>query len=142
MSRSKTVSGAKVVCYINNRAVGVVTSFSWTSSTPRRKIHCIDIPYPVELAATTSDISWQMQLVRTIGDGGAQGIGIATESGLISREKYFTIQLIERTSNLTIFRADYCQTDSENWSVAPKGLMMGNISGSGIAWANETATAT
>lgn len=137
--RPKIVVAAKVLVYVNGKLFGRCTSFSWTSSTPRKKIRTIDIQHPVELAATTVDITWTLGALRTIGDGGLQGAGIVAQQSDLSREKYFTIQLVERTSGLTLFRSDLNNTDGESWGVTAKGLLAGSAQGSGILWVNETA---
>lgn len=139
-NRPRLVTAAKVLCYVNGKLLGRVTSFSWTSTTPRKKIRGVDIPHPLELAATTTDVSWNMGVLRTVGDGGMQGAGmIAAQQADVVREKYFTLLLIERSSNLVLFKADYCNTDSENWSINAKAIMSGQVTGSGIVWNNETA---
>jgi hypothetical protein len=139
MTRPKIVVAAKILVYINGKLFGRCTSFSWSSMTPRKKIRTIDIQHPVELAATTVDIGWQMGVLRTIGDGGLQGAGVVAQQSDLSREKYFTIQLVERTSGLTLFRSDLNNTDAEQWGVTAKGLLSGTANGSGILWVNETA---
>jgi hypothetical protein len=139
MSRPKIVSAPRILVYVNGKLFGRCTSFSWTSSTPRKKIRTIDIPNPVELAATTVDVTWNLGALRTVGDGGLQGVGIAPQQTDLSLEKYFTLQLIERTSGLTIFRSDLCNTDAETWSVTAKGLLAGAANGSGIIWSNESS---
>lgn len=139
-TRPKLVSAPRILVYINGRLFGRCTSFSWTSTTPRRAIHTIDIANPVELAATTTDVAWQMGVLRTVGDGGAQGAGIVADQVNVIKEKYFTLLLIERQTNMTIFKSDLCNTNVENWSIAAKGLMLGQISGSGLVWVNEAST--
>jgi hypothetical protein len=139
MSRTSSLHGARILCYVNGRLFGRITDFNWTSATPRKKIHTIDIPHPVELASTTADVTWTMTVIRTVGDGGAQGMGMTTTAPLLSREKYFTILLLDRGTDLTLFRADLCMTDSESWNVAAKSLIIGQIAGSGIVWLNEAA---
>jgi hypothetical protein len=139
-TRPKLVSAPRVLVYINGKLYGRCTTFQWSSITPRRRIHVCDIAVPVELAATTTDVTWQMGVLRVIGDGGAQGSGIVADQLNISREKYFTLTLIERQTDMVLFQADLCNTDSEIWSIAPKGLMQGQISGSGITWVNEASS--
>jgi hypothetical protein len=78
-----------------------------------------------------------MNVLRTIGDGGMQGVGLVAQQTDISREKYFSILLLERESDMPLFKADLCQTDSEQWTVTAKGLAAGQISGGGIIWGNE-----
>jgi hypothetical protein len=140
MARPKLVSAPKILVYVNSKLFGRCTSFSWTSQTPRKRIQTIDVMHPMELAATTTNVSWTMGVLRTIGDGGLQGAGVVSQQSELSREMYFTIQLVERTSGLTLFRSDMNNTDSEQWSVTAKDLLLGNVSGSGISWVNETAS--
>jgi hypothetical protein len=139
-NRPKLVVAAKVLVYINGKLFGRCSSFQWTSLTPRKKIRTIDIQWPVELAATTTDVTWSMAVLRTIGDGGMQGAGVVAPQNVLSKEKYFTLLLVERTSNLTLFKADMCAVDSEGWSVNAKSLMAGQVSGSGIIWVNEASS--
>lgn len=138
--RPKLVVAAKVLVYINGRLFGRCTSFQWTSRTPRRKIHVIDIQHPVELGATTVDVDWSMGVLRVIGDGGLQGAGVVAQQTDLSREKYFSLALVERSTGATIFKADLCATDSESWSVVAKDRMLGQANGSGIVWVNEVGT--
>jgi hypothetical protein len=138
MSVSKLVHGARAVVYINGKMYGLATAFSWSSSTPNKKVHCIDVPYPLELATTTADVSWQMTVLRTVGDGGAQGAGIVAQSGDLSRQKYFTILVVERLTDITLFKSDFCSTDSESWQLSTKSIMQGQISGSATQWVNES----
>lgn len=139
-NRPRLVTAAKVLVYVNGRLFGRCTSFSWSSDTPRKEIRTVDIPHPVELAPTTTGVRWNMGVLRTVGDGGIQGAGmIATQQSDISREKYFTLLLVERSSNLVLFKADMCNTSSENWGINAKAIVSGQVSGSGIVWGNEAS---
>lgn len=139
-TRPSLVHAARILVYVNGRLFGRCTSFSWTSASPRRKIHVVDLPHAIELAATTVDVTWNMGVLRVIGDGGLQGAGmVAPQQALLAREKYFSLLLIERTSGLPIFQADLCQVDAEAWTVASKNLLSGQVQGSGIVWVNEAA---
>jgi hypothetical protein len=140
MTRPKIVAAAHILVYINGKLYGRCTSFTWTSNTPGRKIRVIDTQHPVELATTTIDVDWSMGVLRTVGDGGLQGVGVASmQPADMSLEKYFTIQLVERRSGLTIFRCDMNNANSENWQINAKMQMVGNVSASGIIWVNEAA---
>jgi hypothetical protein len=136
-NRPKLVVAAAVNIYINGKLFGLCTSFSWTSNTQRKEIQCIDIAHAVELAATRTSVVWQMGVLRTRGDGGMQGASVVANQANVIKEKYFTILLVERTTNLPIFKADLCNTDSENWVLTAKGLMAGTVQGKGITWVNE-----
>lgn len=137
MFRPKLVVAAKVLVYVNGKLFGRCTNFQWTSATPRKKIRTVDIVHPVELAATTVDVTWTMGVLRVSGDGGLQGAGVVAQQTELSREKYFTLVLVERSTGLTLFKADLCETDSESWTIAAKDRMLGQVNGSGIVWVNE-----
>jgi hypothetical protein len=139
MPASRIVVAAKVLVYVNGVLFGQCTSFAWNSATPHKKIRTVDIQFPVELASATSEINWTMGVLRTIGDGGLQGAGIIAPQNLLSKEKYFTLLLVERTSSLQLFRADMAVADAENWQINAKGKMEGTASGSAVIWTNESA---
>lgn len=139
-NRPKIAVAAAVLVYLNGKLFGRCTSFSWTSATPHREVRVIDTQHPIELASTTVSLKWNMGVLRTVGDGGLQGAGVVAQQTDLSREKYFTIQLVERRSGLTLFRSDLCNTDTEAWSVTAKGSLAGNASGSGILWVNEASS--
>lgn len=139
MNRPKIIVAAKVLVYVNGKLFGRCTRFSWGSQTPGREIQVIDTMHPVELAPTTVKVNWTMGVLRTIGDGGLQGVGMVSQQSELSLDRYFTLQLVERTSGLTVFRCDLCNTNAEQWDITAKGEMAGTANGSGILWVNEAA---
>lgn len=139
MFRPKLVVAAKVLVYINGKLYGRCTAFAWTSTSPRKKIRTIDIQHPVELAATTTDVTWTMGVLRVIGDGGLQGSGVVASQADLSREKYFSLTLVERSSGFVLFSCDLNNVEAESWTLAAKDRMLGQVSGAGILWVNETS---
>lgn len=137
IAKARIITGANLKVYVNGRLVGRCSAISWTSMTQHRAIQTIDQTAPAELAITRTGVSFQMSLLRTVADGGAQGTGIVAPQGKVFKEKYATILVVERLSNLPVFQADYCQVDEEAWSVAAKGIMGGSVRGQGISWVNE-----
>lgn len=137
MARSRLITGAKVVVYINNRQFGYAINFRWESATPRRAIYAIDSGEPYELAPTTTRISGSMAIYRTIDGGGLEGPGIVANLDNIPREKYFSLALIERSSGLQIFRADQCSVISQSWEVPSRGVMTGSFTFEALSWNNE-----
>lgn len=135
--RSKLLSSAKVLCYINGQLFGRVTSFRWTSGTPRKELHGIDSSEPYELAQTTTRIVGTLGLLRQSMDGGLQGPGVVAQFANLTREKYFTIALVDRTSDTVIFQSNECSVEEENWELNPKSLMSGTLTFKGITWDNE-----
>lgn len=137
MGKSLIITGARVVAYINGQRFGRVTDFKFESATPRKPIYGLDSGEPYELAPQTTRITGSLGLYRTVGDGGIEGPGIVARFEDLPREKYFSLTLIERSSDKVIFRADNCAVMSQSWSVSIKGVMMGNFSFEALTWSNE-----
>ncbi len=137
MSRARTVVGAHIICYINGQPYGRLQNFVFKSGTPRRPIYGIDSMDPTELAVTQTKISGAMVVIRTVGDGGAEGAGITANFDDLPREKYFTVQLIERGSDTVIFQAELCSVTNQTWTIPQKGVIHGTIEFEAISWSNE-----
>ncbi|NDD85746.1 hypothetical protein EBZ38_15905 [bacterium] len=137
MARSRLITGAKVVVYVNGSVFGYAINFRWTSSTPRRAIYGIDSGEPYELAPTTTRIVGSMSLYRTIDGGGLEGPGVVANLDNIPREKYFSIALMERSSGQVIFRAEQCSVVSQSWDIPSRGIVTGSFEFEALAWNNE-----
>ena len=137
MSKSRIASTAKVICYINGRAWAQATSFRWSSETPSKEICGIDSSEPFELAATRTKVTGTIGLIRLVGDGGAEGAGATVPFEYIPAGKYFTLMLVDRATDTTIFRADYCRASSQNWDAPLKGLVTGSLAFEALGWSNE-----
>lgn len=137
MARPRIVVAARILCYINGRLLGRVAEFSWNGEAAHKAARGVDDPTAQEFMPTTLGMSGTMRILRTIGDGGAQGAGITVPQSLVSREKYFTVVLVERETDSTLFRATECVANSESWAVVAKGIVQGNISFVGRTWSNE-----
>lgn len=138
MSIARTIAGSRIFCYINGTPFAQVTGFSFTSTNDKKEIRGIDIQTALEFAPTTVSVKGNLKLIRTLGDGGAQSAGILASQVNASREKYFTILLVERSTDLPIFQCSLCSATSENWSVeSARGLLVGSIDFSGVLFTNE-----
>lgn len=137
MARSRVVVAAHIICYINGQRFGRLSHFSFRSVTQRRALYGLDSVDPNELAVTQTKISGNMKVFRTIGDGGAEGAGMASAYEDLPREKYFTIQLVERGSDQIIFQAEMCACISQSWDIPAKGVVSGTIDFEAISWSNE-----
>lgn len=135
--RAKTIVSAGVTVYVNGAPFGRVTSFRFSSNTPREAIYGIDSLDPFELAPTRTRITGSIGLVRTVADGGAEGAGLTTNYEQLSREKYFSLMLVERISDTVIFRADYCSVVNQQWDIAAKEMVRGTIEFEALDWSNE-----
>lgn len=137
MARSHVVVSARVVCYINGKAYAQVSDFQFNSSTPHKAIYGIDSATPYELAPTQTKVSGQIGLYRIESDGGAEGAGIVPPQAYIQKGKYFTIMLVDRLTDSTLFRADQCVANGQNWNIPNKGIVTGSLQFEGMIWSNE-----
>lgn len=137
MAHARVITGAMVLCYINGTRFGRVSGFSFKSLTPRKPLYGLDSIEPHELAPTISRCSGTLRLYRTTGDGAAQGAGMAASFDDLPREKYFTIQLIDRGTDKVLFQAQHCSVVSQSWDHLAKGIITGSVEFEAISWANE-----
>lgn len=137
MAKSKVLTSAKVVCYINGKPVGRVTSFRFTSDTPWREIIGVDQNTPFEFAPITTRCSGSLTLIRTVRDGGIEALGMTTHTSQLSKAKYCTLTLVDRTTDTIIFRADSCVVSNQSWDAPTRGLVTGSVSFMALGWSNE-----
>jgi hypothetical protein len=138
MSKGYTVTAARVLCYINGRLIGKVTTFRWNIETAKDEIRGVDSAFPFELAPGATRISGTLNLIKLVGDGGAEGLGMTAPEGHAITEQYFTLALVERLSDTTVFEAPFCSVTSQSWDAQSKGRVEGSISFRALTWNNES----
>ena len=137
MGTSNMMVSAHIVCYINGQKIADANSFTWTSETPHREIMAIDFNMPFELAPGATRMSGQIGLYRKTLEAGAEGKGMVSDFNTATRDKYFTIALVDRVSNTMLFKANNCSVNSQSWNLPTRGRVSGTVSFSGITWSNE-----
>lgn len=137
MARTRVLQSAAVLCMVNGRQFGVATSFQWSSNTPKKAFYGLDQQDPFELGSTITKLTGTLGVYRTNGDGGAEGWGIGTTYEDLSREKYFSLLLIDRATNRILFQADNCSLVTQSWNVPPKGVITGQLQFEALSWNNE-----
>jgi hypothetical protein len=138
MSRARVIPSAAVVVYVNGKQFGRVQAFNFRSLTPRKALYGIDSTDPYELAPTIGKITASMSVFRTVGDGGAEGGGMAATMEDLSKEKYFSVMLVDRgAQDSIIFQADYCSLSSQAWSIVSRGIITGSLEFEALTWSND-----
>jgi hypothetical protein len=138
MSRAKVIASASVFMYVNGKPYGRCQAFSFTSTTQKKPIMGIDSLDPYELATTHNIISGNIQILRTVGDGGAEGSGMTVSFEDLSREKYFSLMLVDRgAQDSIIFQADACSLNRQSWNIVNKGIMTGSLEFEALTWSND-----
>jgi len=135
---AKVLSSASILCYLNGNLFGQVASFSFRSINQRRSLRGIDSLDSFELTPGPNKINGVLRLYRLIGDGGAEGAGLTTNFENIPAEQYFSLELKDRSSNLTIFRANECSVLSQSWDMHTKSIVTGSVEFEALTWSNET----
>jgi hypothetical protein len=135
--KSKLITTAQVVLYINGKPYANVSGFRWESATPPKVIYGLDSGEPYELAPATTRVTGIVQLYRQVGSGGLEGAGVIAPFESLPRSKYFSLSLVERSTDTQIFRADNCWAVSQSWDAPVKGRITGAISFEGLTWSNE-----
>ena|ERR1022692_1556713 len=138
MGASPLIVAPSVAIYINSKMFGLVHSFDWISSTPRKKIHSIDVLSALELAPTGADVSFSMGIYRLRGGGGIEGANLTVPLPDLAQENYFSCVLLDIVTKFIVFQALECSVEAQSWSVVTKQFLMGNISCSAKSWNNET----
>jgi hypothetical protein len=136
--RARIITGAHLVCYINNKPFSGVQSFTWQADTPRRLVRPIDTFMPVEMIQQAPTVIGSCVCYRAIFDGGLEGQGLVATFEDLSRDKYFAISIVERSSDTVIFRADFASILSQQWVAQTRQLMAGSFTFQALDWFNES----
>lgn len=138
MSYNKSVVTAGLIVYVNGRPLALGTHFAFTSDTTKRQVRGLDSAEVVEFAPTSLSISGQIGLIRAHGDGGAEGAGLLAQPADLTREKYFTLLILDRLTQKPVFQSNTCTVQSQSWSVPARGIITGTINFTAINWSNES----
>jgi hypothetical protein len=137
MARSHLITGAKVALFVNGRRFARVMEIRWTSDTPKKPIFGIDAQEAYELAPTTARCTGSMTILKLSGDGGAEGAGLTVPFPELSREKYFSVAVVEIGTNSILFEALRCSATSQSWGAATRAYVTGSIQFEALNWSNE-----
>lgn len=142
MAKSRVLVGAQCVVLINGVPFGKVADFSYSSETPSREIYCVDQIEMFEAAPMTAKINGGMTIYRLSGDGGAEGVGLTVSFPELSRAKYFSLSILDRSTSQIIFKANKCFLTSQAWSLPSRGIITGHLAFGAITWSNEVGAAS
>lgn len=142
MSIPRLLLGPKTVLYINGHPYAAVAGVKFNSETPKKPLYAVDSGDPYELAPTTTKVTGTMALYRTVGDGGIEGAGMTVDFAYLPRERYFSMSLIDRSTDTQVFRADRCSVISQSWDIPSRGIVMGSVTFEALTWNNEAVELT
>jgi hypothetical protein len=134
--RSRYIPGGGVECYINGSLYANVMGIHFSSQTPKKRIFGVDQVYPYELAPTHTVCTGSMQLYRLSMTSGTTGV-MTSHYYDLPKEKYFSIDLVDKKSGMVFFHTTTATAIAENWDIRTKQVMMGALQFECIIWTNE-----
>lgn len=137
MARSLLLTSAQVAVFINGNLYGRAAGLQYSVESPRPRHQCVDAIIPFELGFGPVVVSGSLSMWRGSQDGAAEGPGMVAPIDEITREKYFSLILVDLTTSTIIFQADNCSVESQSWSVGAKSLITGTVHFSAISYQNE-----
>lgn len=135
--RNATINGNDCAVYINGTLFAIASNFRYTVNSGTRAIHGIDSVFPFELASGTHSVSGDMSVYRKHNTAGIEGVGIAPRDAYLPRSRYFSVTVIDRSTDTIIFKCDKCAITSQSWTVPAQGVITGDFSFMGIGYSNE-----
>lgn len=116
------ITGAGITLKINNTVVGWATQIGYSRSQNVKTIYELDNPIPVEHSPTVYDVSGSVSGIKirdvTLDNQGVLNLQSAND---IFRQRYITIEVIDRSTGKTMFTVVDCMVVGDSWSVGAKG---------------------
>lgn len=137
MARTFSIAAAQCTAWINGVQIGSVTGFNWRSMENRREVYALDQNEPYELVPTQSRVQCTLRFVRTLNDGGTQGMGMSGGFDAMVRERYFQFMITERQSDTVLFLAQDCSIVDESWDIQNRSYIQGTVDFTALTWSNE-----
>lgn len=138
MARQKSLRAADLQVYINGKLFAICTGFRFTEDFGRHEIFGIDQYTPFELAPGQSSVKGSIDCIRLRQDGGIEGYGVAAPQSVRLLEKYFSLAIVDRSTDTIIFAIDDATVSNQTWQVSAKGDLTGSFMFQGITWSNES----
>jgi hypothetical protein len=136
MAKSNLVTSAHAVCYINNIPFARCCGLSFDIASPKKPIHGVDVLEPVELIPIGLSVNGTIQVYRMRDDGGTEVAGLQATWAKMTRGKYFSLMVLDRSTDNVIIQVDKCDVTNQSWHVTPKTLVTGTIAFTGFGYSN------
>jgi len=105
--------------------------------SPQKELHGIDVLQPTELITTGLSLHGTLQLYKLHDDAGIEAAGLIPTWSSMTRGKYFSLMVLDRSSDGVIVQVDKCCVVSQNWRIVPKSFVMGTVTFTGFSYSNN-----
>ncbi len=143
MAQNDIISGAAVRLVVNGKIIGVGTSVSINRDQGVKAIYGIDVVTPQELATTGPySVRGSITGLRTRSTGGFDGLQVINASTLADyfNQKYCTLELIDRKTNVVFAKVDRVIFNSDSLQVSAKSVVTISASFIGTFLTNEVSS--
>jgi hypothetical protein len=72
------------------------------------------------------------------GDGGNEASGLVATWNSMTREKYFSLLVLDRVTDTVLVQVDKCVVTNQSWVIQPKSFVIGTVAFSGFDYSNDT----
>jgi cytosine/adenosine deaminase-related metal-dependent hydrolase len=135
---SNLVTSPHCVVYINSVPFARCCGLTYDAASPRRELKGIDTLHPVELIPLGVSLHGTFQAYRLHQDGGAEAAGLIATWGKITRGKYFSLMVLDRSTDSVLVQADRCEVTNQSWTIQPKQFVLGTVAFSGLDYNNDS----
>lgn len=143
MSQSSIITGASCRLIINGKIFGAATSISVQRDQGVKPIIGIDSPIPQEIAPTGPFlVKGQITGLRTRDNRGFDGLQIVNASSIQDyfNQKYCTIELVDRKTNITIAKIHKCIFHTDSFQVSARQIVTITASFTGTFMSTEISS--
>ncbi len=143
MSQAPAVAAGRTYLEVDGRVVAQAVAFSCSMDPGLYEEYGLDDVEPAELGYTVVRIRGSIGLVRRVGDGGADGLGLGAPSDLLTRKKYSSMSLVDVGLKRPVFSWEGAILfGNESWQMVAKGQMAGAVTFTATSkWLNEVTGA-
>lgn len=142
MAIANLITTPHCVCYINSVPFARCCGLTFDSMTPRKEIRAIDTLQSVEIIPIGASVKGTIQVYRLKRDGGVEAAGLIATLESLTREKYASLMVIDRSTDTRIVQVDKLMVENQSWSFVPKSFVVGTISFTGLNYNNDAQTVT
>jgi hypothetical protein len=137
---SSLIVTAHTVLYINGMPYANVSEITPSITSPQKVLRGIDYLPGIETAPMPLEYTVSTTVYRRKNHGGLEGDGLVPGWDVATRGKFFSAIIMDRVTSEILFESQKNQITSQAWRIAPKSLLIGQITWVGLGYSNDSET--